>query len=654
MRKEADTFRVKTTEGAAMPSRRSFLKALAAMPLLGRAMPALAAGSLLLSEARIYVDWGDLALLQGTAVPNRNDPRAPTRNLVAFPTGPILNESGSTLPARTNYYAAGPTGICDGATRIVTSSVNQVLYLYRSSTCPAIPRGVYGLRLRMRSTPGAGPFPVSFGLSTKYNTGTVADAEWYATIPFAAEFAYAGTGDIAIKFPLAGSDVLVDQIQLYAGGLNAIPPWGAEALTGGRRAFAFPGAMVADGNGNWAVAHGDAGAWIYEPDMAAHTYSEVTVMHIGSFDALPAESVAVGLSLPTDAMLGTTRDTSLSIGWEGTQPDYAGEVRMKPAKSYRSHSGINLLGTGVHVVGQVLTAAQSRMYFWEVPVYTEAGPFPLPLRANRWLVGSGSNTSRAWMPSSQAYGAHAATLVWDRALSQDEWQQAVAAVRVAYARRGLGAFAEFHLISGDSNATRATGDWTQILTSAGYLPGRNVWAANTSIGGQSTANLEGPAGRLAVTDGPILSAATAGGARALYHFVMGTNDWVTINAGVAPYVARVQALITQALAIHPKVSVMYHTIMPRTDAQASGANSTGQDFEPNRQASNAAMRAWIATQDPARVVLCDFGMNDTIGDRTQNAMLRIADGIHLSPRGDEDAAAICGAAIAGWRALVGL
>jgi len=178
--------------------------------------------------------------------------------------------------------------------------------------------------------------------------------------------------------------------------------------------------------------------------MAAHVYSEVTVMHVGSFDALPAESVALGLTLPTDATLGTTRDTSLSIGWEGTEPDYAGEARMKPAKSFRSHSGINLLGTGVHVVGQVLTAAQSRMY----------------------------NTSRAWMPSSQAYGAHAATLVWDRALSQD-------------------------------------------LTSAGYLPGRNVWAANTSIGGQSTANLEGPAGRLAATDGPILSAATAGGARAL-------------------------------------------------------------------------------------------------------------------------------------------
>ena len=49
-------------------------------------------------------------------------------------------------------------------------------------------------------------------------------------------------------------------------------------------------------------------------------------MHVGSFDALPAESVALGLTLPTDATLGTTRDTSLSIGWEGTEPDYAGEA----------------------------------------------------------------------------------------------------------------------------------------------------------------------------------------------------------------------------------------------------------------------------------------------------------------------------------------
>jgi len=224
-------------------------------------------------------------------------------------------------------------------------------------------------------------------------------------------------------------------------------------------------------------------------------------------------------------------------------------------------------------------------------------------------------------------------------------------VKAAFGARGLAAFREFHVFSGDSNATRATGDWTQVVTSAGYFaPERDLWASNTSVGGQRTSSLEGPAGRWAVTDSPILLASARGGRATLYHFLMGTNDWQDLAAhGVDAYVLRVQEIVSATLALHPNVSVMYHTILPRGDEQSRTAR-----FEAHRVEANARMRAWIAAQDPRRVRLCDFGDNRTIGDPGRGAEYMIHDGIHLNRAGDAEAASICAAAVRSWRADNGL
>ncbi|HEX4331950.1 MAG TPA: SGNH/GDSL hydrolase family protein [Usitatibacter sp.] len=637
--------------------RRAFVKSVSASALasalpvrLHGAQPRASAAehSSVLSRARIFIDWS--AASGSGCVPNRNDPREPTRNRIAFPTGPIVNESGAPAPVHTPYYGkvADPSGTSHGATRIVTTA-HQTFFFYRTETCPAMPAGAYGLRFRLRASPGTGPHAFEFGLSTQYVKGHASDLDWAsphdeAATTFSVEFQYEGEGDIAIRF--AGpADCLIDRIQLYPGGLKAIAAWREEAIVGARTAFAFPGSFAHNARGNWIIAAGSAGAWIYEPGLEARSYEAITVMHVGSLDALPRQSLATALSVPADAELGTKRDATIFLGWEATVPDYAGELRMRPAKSFRSHTGINLLGAGIHIQGQVLDASGARMYFWEIPVYSERSAFQ-PMRVNRWLVGSGANTARAWQPQAEAPGEHVCTLVWDSALSQEDWEEACAGVREAFADRGLAKVPEFHLFSGDSNATRATGDWTQLVTSAGYFaPARDLWASNTSVGGQRTSSLEGPAGRWAVTDSPILLASAKGARATLYHYLMGTNDWQDLAThGVEAYVRRVQAILSSSLALHPGISVMYHTILPRGDEQSLSAG-----FEPHRRDANARMRAWIAAQDSRRVRLCDFGDNPTIGDAARTAEYMIHDAIHLNRAGDREAAAICAAAVRAWR-----
>lgn len=89
-------------------------------------------GVALLAEARIYIDWSDAANHSGKYAINQNDPRTVTPNVLAFPTGPIVNEAGSANPARTNNYVNGPGGTLS-ATRITSNGTNQVCYLCRPS-----------------------------------------------------------------------------------------------------------------------------------------------------------------------------------------------------------------------------------------------------------------------------------------------------------------------------------------------------------------------------------------------------------------------------------------------------------------------------------------------------------------------------------------
>lgn len=642
--------------------RRAFVKS-ASAAALASALPqgvfakdAAAPSTDVLSRARLFIDWSAAAASGSGCVRNRNDPREPTRNLIAFPTGPIVNESGAPNPPHTHDYAevADPSGTSHRATRILAAA-HQSFFFYRSETCPPMPAGTYGLRFRLRASPGTGPHAFEFGLSTQFVNGHASDLDWASArnesaTTFSIDFTYEGEGDIGIRFADHPVDCVIDRIQLYHGGLKAIPAWSGEAIVGARTAFALPGSFSRNARGNWVIAAGSAGGWIYEPGLETKRYEAISVMHVGSLDALPRQSLATALTVPGDAELGTKRDATIFLGWEATVPDYGGELRMRPAKSFRSHTGINVLGAGIHIQGEVVDSSGSRMYFWEIPVYSERTA-PQPIRVNRWLVGSGSSLARAWQPQAEAPGEHVCTLVWDWALTQEEWEAACAGVKEAFGDRGLGEVREFHLFSGDSNATRATGDWTQLVTSAGYFaPERNLWASNTSVGGQKTVSLEGPAGRWAATDSRILLASAKGGRATLYHYLMGTNDWQDLAThGVEGYVARVQAILSASLALHPGISVMYHTILPRGDEQSGNAG-----FEAHRRGANARMRAWIAAQDPRRVRLCDFGDNPTIGDAGRTAEYMIQDGIHLNRAGDREAASICAAAVRAWRADNGL
>lgn len=613
------------------------------------------------ASARHAIVWGDAAKNAGRFAPNRSTGQMPTANLLAFSTGPVMNESGAALPIKTNNYvswsdAAGTSY----ATRLQSTGI-QMFYLYRSSTCPAIPTGTYGLKFRCRSTSGMGNQTVRFGLASGLASGIAADLDWTqssntAATTFSVQFTYNGSGEIVIRLPAAGMDVQIDRLQLYFGGLAAIPTWADEVagLQGGRKAFSVPNAFSLDTRGNWNLTANSGGGWILEPGLADHTYANgVTIMHACALDDLETaagQSIAYGLATRSDARLGTTINT-LHLGFETNTTPYQGQITFAPSTAFRAQANFQALKGGILVLGQAADANGRRMFVDEIPVLTEHVPFGA-LTTNCWHVGAGSNYStRAHMADFETIGRHAITLIWDRALSNQEWADAALVVQAYLKDKGGASFPDFHIFSGDSNWTKGTGDVMQLVSADGYFsPGRNQWGRDTSVGGTGIAEVYGnkpypapmdPAGRFLATEVPMIEAALRAGRKIAYHLLWGTNDFLEMDAvrgwGPTAYNQTRQAIVDYLLAMHDNVWVQEYTIV------AAGSGSGRYYSAAARESMNKIRRAEWGKHRP-RHRLCDLGGTYCVlGDQ------QIADagtylnepapgGVHFNRAGDAEAA----------------
>jgi hypothetical protein len=589
-----------------------------------------------------------------------------------------MNESGAATPTKTNFYGSltDPSGVTNKATRLVSTGNNQVFYFYRPSNCPAIPAGTYGLRFRARLLTGGTEFTLSFGLSSAYATKTVKDLDWSnstndADTTFEVEFAYSGTGDIAVRLPVTGNDFLIDRIQLYLGGLAAIPAWSAEVLKGARKAITFEDAFSLDANGNWDLTQNSGGGYILEPDLNDVAYTELTIMDVFALDDLDVAgggTLAYSLAIPQSTRLGTVISTGPHIGVETNTTPYEGRAKWGP-QVLRAETGLGILDAGLVIVGQALDASGRIAYFNEVVAKEDATAWA-GVTANRWHIGSGSTATRAHIDAQEVVGKHALKVIWDRKIEPDEWAEKCAVIRAYFANHGgMGDIPDFHVLSGDSNWTSATGDWTQVISADQYFtPDRNLLFINPSVGGTGVAEVYGsspyPAamsasGRLLVTEAPALLAAAQAGRKAVYHLGWGTNDFTEIygvaNWGTAAYDATRGAVVEYLLNLHPNIYVLEYTILAR------GTGSGGNYDAAGRLTINGNIRTRQAADTTGRHFLCDAGGassdlgDQTIADTGTYLVEAAPNGIHLiNPTGDAVMAAFVKPVIESLRTSMGV
>lgn len=629
-------------------------------------------GEEVLGGARILIDWSDAANHNGKFAVNQNDPRVPTSNLIAFPTGPTTNESASSTPPRTTFYSSlvGPDGL-NNATRVLTSGTNQIWYLYRSSTASAaIPAGTLSIRGRMRANAGTGPFDINFGLTTAYATDSAQDLDWTdstndASTTFSGEITWNGAGDIAIRFPSSGADVLIDHLQLYEGALADMPDWEDEVWTGGRKAFAATSSLPLDADDNVDTTGTGAGMLIYDPSFPTpYAYTDYTVMTVNSVDSVPTTSKHIVNLHPNSG--GTS--TGNVIICEGTSP-YAGEIAALAGPNSRTYHSLNVAGDGIFIAGHGRSSTgtdQRKVWFDAASALIEDRTFA-GINVSTWTQGSFTTTDIADQRGFQAEGTYCYFVVWDRLLTDAEWADASEAIRARLTLRGVAMadIREYHNISGDSNATKAAGTWPQLVTADGFFGTEpNMLATITSVGGQGIDQWERDTGsgsgneselpdstitvngRFEKRDNPSLRFMAMRGARCLHHFALGTNDrdepGLEDAGSTNAYTLRIQEAIQHVLDVHPLIDVMYETIRP----QAAGGYP---NMEAQRLAHNTAMRTWIDGQD--RVFLCDTGGSATLGTYPPSATYYLGDQIHYSTVGEIEAAAQRKTAVEDWRDL---
>lgn len=607
-----------------------------------------------LSSARILIDWSDAAATSGAYAPNKNAPGA-TGNMFALTSGMMSNETGAATPTRT-LRVPGPGG-ANTAMRLVATANNQVNSFFRVGNGHTIPAGQYTLRFRARAVGGTGPHGFVFGMETAYVAGTAVDLDWTdpaneAATTFTATFTYSTSTDIAIRLNTAGTQIEIDQLQCYPGDASAMPPWSAEVFTSGRPAYSYTGALPMDANQLVDITTRPSGMLLIDPAFPnRHTYSEYTILNVSSVDASQSAAGHFMNVHPGDG--GSTTGNILSL--DGAAP-YVGEYNTFPSGT-RSQMGINVRGKGLAFMAQRRDAAQRTVFFDTIPVFKSATAFT-PQNISIWTVGSFTTAQTADLRSSLAPGKYAYTVVWDSALSDSELADAVTILRQQLTVRSIPTINfDWHVISGDSNSTRADGDWSQLVTAAGFhSPGPDMLTMITSVGGQGIDNIDVVGGRFDTSDGPGLLRGTDNGRTAFYHLCIGTNDWDILNAYVgtvaqeaAQYVTRLQALIQRALDLHPRVNVIWYSLLPQTAVSRP-------NWEAQRLIVNDTMRAWIAATD--RVHICDVGGSATIGSRALQAggggAYYLSDEIHLTPAGDIEFANIQKPALAAARAAAGL
>lgn len=604
------------------------------------------------SFVRLFVDWGALPGNDGKFAPDLANPDTPSSNMICFPTGPIMNESGSVTPTKTNNttLVTSPDGVKNLATRILTTGANQDFHFHRAASCPVPPSGPQALRFRIRAAPGTGPWNFSAGISTGLVADVAEDLDWEegagndAATTFECEFTYAGTGDVKLRLPAAGTDVIIDRIQWYAGTLADIPDWADENLVGGRRGFSFVDSMPLDSQGAFDTTSLSSGAWILEPGCEYHTYATgAAIFHYGSYEGPePVNSTANFVCAPNDTAAGTTQ-TRLALGIDlpnpATSPGYGTLYqRANGATGNRNFTRYVPKGQGMFMSG-ISADSTNGNKFWisDVCWYRETTSLWTSKNINRWTVGAYTTTQRADLQAATAKGKYAFTAIMDREPTQAEVTELREYFEYYAVERGytMAVMDDMHVFSGDSNGTMGgVSDWITLMGEDGAFTDQpNLILMNTSVGGQGVDELEGVSGRFALKDSVFLAAITDSGRRAFYHIPIGENDFTAIAADAAAWTARYVAIAEAGEAISPgDVWPVGYGPLPRPDG--------GAPYETNRLVAGEAIRDW--TEESAIRAYVEFGTSDTIGNRQlqidgAGAPYYQSDETHFASPGDAEA-----------------
>ena len=603
----------------------------------------------ILAEARIHLDYSEA--VNGAIVPNKS-PLAgttPTQNLIAFPTGPIVDSvANSNQKALTNFFQGT-------ATRIVSSGTNRSFYLMRpSQLTPDLPAGTYSYRYRIAGTVGAGNGQIVTQLFPAGATATrtideissaSADVATEGQV-FEGEINYAGSGDFILRLNADGTDILIDALQVHEGPLSSMPDWADERFGGGRKANAFTGSLSLDANGAADTATHTSGLYAIDPAFPqTHDYNEYTVLTVQSADYASALGCLINFH---DGDGGTNGNMPLQM--DNTAP-YEGEINSSDGSTSRSAMSANMDGLGVFVASTSRSATQQKVFIQGARVSTNDVAFT-GHQTSRWTLGSFATSDIDDLRNFRTPGKHVFTVIWDRELTDDEQFEVASHLSGIAASRGnaMADIASPMVISGDSNATKATGDWSQRLTAKDFFaPNPPLIAANTSIGGQGLSNLERLAssdepenglpegtitenGRFYAHDLPALLTWAKLGLKPIYFIALTTNDGdrITDQGSVGAYMDDYEVIYDLALNAHPGISLLLETPKPQDTTRSDWAN-----WETWRFDIRDRMLAY-ATANPGRVFINDMAVSPTIGSRSlqlsgTGGPHYVFDEIHLDP-----------------------
>jgi hypothetical protein len=173
-----------------------------------------------------------------------------------------------------------------------------------------------------------------------------------------------------------------------------------------------------------------------------------------------------------------------SIGVDNSTQE--GFLVVQPNHSISNH-GVNLIGRGYHVLWQRMDGTEHEYGVDKAPLKSITSTFTPGSTTRRQRIGVYNGTRNITHSTSKNDYEIAANVLFNRKLSQAEVFEAVDKIIYDFEAdtdQSLGNGEIIGLI-GDSNDTRATGDWSHLVTANGYMsPGENVWLSVQAVGGK--------------------------------------------------------------------------------------------------------------------------------------------------------------------------
>lgn len=546
----------------------------------------------------------DRATSPSPLIPNRVSTLPVSKNLFR-PSRRMFEENSlwaKTNTTPTDDYAAGPDGLID-ASRIVGTGNWKMVAFYPN---PIFPAGTYTIACSVkRNASSDQPFGFTKdGGSTR--SAKTATSSWKR---FSYSFTLGSTTEpnklgICSSDGSTGADILIRDLELYKGSRDYGP--------------ARPDGHIYIDNVN--AFAGTYSAGVQSPAIGIVQFP--TALDLSTFTAQYCVSVITGGAY--NAVLADAQDfTNFAVVSEGSN----GPMDIVSANSssignknstgqvFQTRPGLwNLQGTGYHVLTYRYDGTALELWLDDVRMFHH----------ERTLTRS----VRDFLFGSILYGAGASqnnysgfTALWDRALTDAELRQSVAAQASQNSTVGVAVTGDtddrIYVAEGDSISGGNGPECYPFLYGAHDSPAviGTVWA----VGGSSLANL--------VTRAPLVDAVippNKNGRTFLLSVLIGANDLAAYPgasdaAAASAYASALAAYCDARRAAGFKVVVC--TILPRTNAT----------HNTRRALVNAQIVTWAGTHADA---ICDFAADATMGpDAAASNTTYYSDGLHPTVTG---------------------